>query len=131
MINLSDTFANSIASANSDETYPRPKKHFVPPPIIGTYYEYIDVNKDKELRKSITNFFYKKINKWISSYPDFTHLKSYSAKFKTKQGYNLVYNIIRKFTKENNINWFDLKDYYNIFKEYIKYNLLKFIKIYL
>jgi len=122
---------NIIITSNNNnvkETFPRPKKYYPPPPIIGTYYEYIDVNKDKRLRKSVTDFFYKKVNKWVSTYPEFSHLKPYSKKLKTDNGYELIYNMIRKFTKDNHINWFDLKDYYVTFKDYLKYNLLKYSK---
>ena len=47
----------------------RVRKYFPPPPVIGTLIEYIDVNKDKDLRKSVTTFFHKKIIKWITNYP--------------------------------------------------------------
>lgn len=125
MINIIPT-PNVIIDSN--EKYIRPKKYFPPPPIIGTYYEYIDVNKDKNLRKSVTQFFHKKVLKWISSYPEFSHLKQYQKKFDTQKGYELIYNMIRKFTKEYNVNWFDLKDYYPTFKDYLKFNLLKYAK---
>ena len=121
----------SIDNNPMNETFPRPKKYFPPPPIIGTYYEYIDVNKDKNLRKSVTDFFFKKVNKWISTYSDFKHLKQYSKKMNSDKGYMLVYNMIRKFTKDYNINWFDLKDYYVTFKDYLKFNLVQYIKEYL
>ena len=129
MINIIPT--NIVSVNDKDETFPRPKKYFPPPPIIGTYYEYIDVNKDENLRKSVTQFFHKKIIKWISSYPEFKHLKPYQKKFDTEKGYMLIYNIIRKFTKDYNINWFDLKDYYPTFKDYLKFNLLQYAKEYL
>ena len=33
--------------------------YFVPPPLIGTYYKYQDVNNDEKLRKKVTTTFKK------------------------------------------------------------------------
>ena len=122
--------SNSNNTVNNS-TPIRLRRYYPPPPIIGTYFEYIDVNKDENLRRSVTNFFHKKVIKWTSKYPEFSHLKKYSLKIKTDKGYGLIYNMIRKFTKEYNINWFDLKDYYVTFKDYLKFNLLQYSEEYL
>ena len=58
----------SIRNMDQNNLTPRIKKYYPPPPVIGTYFEYIDVNKDENLRKSVTTFFHKKVIKWSSSY---------------------------------------------------------------
>ena len=105
----------------------RIKKYYPPPPVIGTYFEYIDVNKDKNLRTQVTTFFHKKVIKWASSYSEFKILKKHINKLKSSEGYDLVYNLIRKFVKDYNINWYDLRDYYPTFKDYLKYQIPKYI----
>ena len=40
-----------------DETLPRPNKYFPPPPINGTYYEYIDVNGNTVTAAQLPNPF--------------------------------------------------------------------------
>jgi hypothetical protein len=118
----------SIRNMDQNNLTPRIKKYYPPPPVIGTYFEYIDVNKDENLRKSVTTFFHKKVIKWSSSYPEFSNLKKYIKKISSDTGYKLVYNLIRKFIKEYNINWYDLRDYYPTFKDYLKYHLINYIQ---
>lgn len=106
----------------------RVRKYFPPPPVIGTLIEYIDVNKDKDLRKSVTTFFHKKIIKWITNYPEFSHLKKYLKKIKSEEGYDLMYQLIRSFVKAYQINWYDLKDNYVVFKDFLKFKLAEYLK---
>jgi hypothetical protein len=76
--------------------------------FIETSYQYQNINIDKNLRKLVTDFFYKKIIKWKNLY-----------KCQIKIQYNDVYNILKKFIKNANINWYDLKDNYYIVKKYL------------
>ena len=118
-----------MANNNDQSNIPyRIKKYFVPPPVIGTYFEYIDVNKDEDLRKSVTEFFHKKIIKWVSSQSDFSHLKNYKKNIESSSGYNITYDLIRSFIKEYNINWYDLKEYYPTFKDYVRFYLTRYLK---
>tara|TARA_B100000524_G_scaffold322707_1_gene204221 strand:+ start:351 stop:692 length:342 start_codon:yes stop_codon:yes gene_type:complete len=105
----------------------RIKKFYPPPPIIGTYYEYIDVNKDKNLRKLVTTFFHKKVIKWTNQYSEFSHLKKHINKLKSSDGYSLIYNLIRKFVKDYNINWYDIRDNYPTFKDFLRIQIPKYI----
>ena len=104
------------------------KKIFPAPPIIGTYFEYIDVNKNEDLRKKVTAFFHKKVMKWTSSYKEFSHLKPYSKKINSNDGYTIIYNLIRYFCNYYNINWYDLKDHYIIFKDFLRVKLADYLK---
>tara|TARA_E500000178_G_C16951581_1_gene721543 strand:- start:931 stop:1272 length:342 start_codon:yes stop_codon:yes gene_type:complete len=112
---------------NQNNSEIRIKKYFPPPPLIGTYYEYIDVNQDKDLRKLVTDFFYKKVIKWVTNYPEFSHLKKHIKKLKSSEGYNLIYNLIKKFVKEYNLNWFDLRDNYPTFKDFLRFQIGNYI----
>ena len=111
---------------NNNSPY-RIKRYYPAPPIIGTYYEYTDVNNDDNLRKKVTSFFHKKVIKWASSYPKFSNLKKHIKKISSNDGYKIIYQLIRKFVKDYNINWYDLRDYYPTFKDYLRYHLIKHI----
>ena len=102
------------------------KNYFVPPPIISTLREGVDINKDPQLRKVVTNFYYKKIIKWMSKYEDFKHTKKNLKKMKSKDGYKITYNLLRKYVKNNNVNWYNLRELlYNSVKDYLRYELAK------
>lgn len=59
------------------------------------YYEkteaYQDINNDKHLQKSVTNYFYKKINKYVD-------IKK-----------NNIYESLIHVNKKYNINWYDMR----------------------
>jgi hypothetical protein len=109
------------------------RNYFIPPPIIGTVYKYQDVNKDKTLRKDITNFFRKKLFEWLDEdyYKD---IKSYfqvdgsqvkkldkqDKSFKDSKlikdhiyqhyySYKKVYKLLRAYVKKYDVNWWDLR----------------------
>ena len=101
----------------------RIRRYYPAPPIIGTYFEFIDVNKDERLRNQVSKFFHKKVIKWINNYPEFSHLKKIKSKIDNDQGYILIYSLIKKFVDETNINWYDLKQHYSVFKDYLRFKL--------
>ena len=109
---------------NTPQNEIRIKKYYPPPPVIGTLFQYTDVNNDVNLRRSVTTFFHKKTLKWAKSYPEFSNLKKHIKKLSSDEGYKAVYNLIRKFVKDYNINWYDLRDYYVTFKDYLRYHLV-------
>jgi len=99
------------------------KKIFPAPPIITTFYEYQDVNKDPNLRKLVTTFFYKKVIKWLTKYPEFKNSKKNLNLIKSPEGYKYIYKLLRKFVKRGNTNWYDLRDQYPLLKKYLQYKL--------
>ncbi len=111
----------------TNNTPNRIKKYFPPPPVIGTYFEFIDINKDENLRKKVTLFFQKKLIKWVSSYPEFSHLKSQKSKIESEKGYKVIYNLIRYFCKNYNVNWYDLRENYLLLKDFLRAKLKEFI----
>jgi len=100
-------------------------------PFINNYknlynyeYKYLNINKDPQLRKDVTDFFKKKIIKWINH--DF-EFKKYNNKIKlleSVEGTKIIYNLIRNFVKKYKVNWYDLrtKKYYFI-KDYFSKKL--------
>lgn len=105
------------------ETYPyqKPKvrRYWPVPPLIDSIYEYQDINKDINLRKDVTEFFHRKVLKWIDEYSDFTHLKTQKKYLQSNKGKMHIYNLLRHFIKKSGINWYDLRDNYTIIKEFL------------
>ena len=100
--------------------------YFVPPPIIPTLREKIDINKDKDLRKQVTDFFYRKSKKWMEDDNDFKKTKKNLSLIKSNEGYNIIYQLIRKFVKKYKVNWYDIRKYhYSLIKKYLKKKLSK------
>jgi len=92
------------------------KKYYPPPPIQDSIYEYQNLNKDPKLRNEVTNFFKKKVLKWINKYPEFEILKSKNI------NYDSIFKILRKIVKKKNLNWYELRSKSHKFKKYfLKY----------
>tara|TARA_B110000908_G_scaffold122496_1_gene143670 strand:- start:6294 stop:6671 length:378 start_codon:yes stop_codon:yes gene_type:complete len=98
-------------------------------PHIKSYYEYIDVNEDKNLQKNVTKFFYDELmNKWINDDNLFKKFKNKKL-LKTKEGIQLVYKILLKLVKRGNTKWWDLREpQYILTKDFMFYQLTKFFK---
>jgi hypothetical protein len=99
------------------------RRYWPVPPIIQSGYEYQDVNKDYKLRKDVTNFFQRKILKWINEYPEFKKYKSKETYLESNQGKMHIYRLLKYFIKRSGINWYDLRDNYSIIKEYLSEHL--------
>lgn len=100
-------------------------KYFIPPPIHTSIVEYQDINKDKNLRDIVTNYFLEKTIKWIKLDKKFNHLKDKIKSLETNKGYTIIYNLLRQYVKSNTSNWYDLKKNKNIIKDYLKYKIGK------
>jgi hypothetical protein len=116
-----------ITKPKEQETYPYQKpevrRYWPVPPLIDSVYEYQNVNKDINLRKDVTDFFHRKVLKWIEEYPEFSHLKSQKFYLQSDEGKMHIYNLLRHFIKKSGINWYDLRDNYSIIKEYLSEKL--------
>jgi hypothetical protein len=90
------------------------------PYTIPTPYQ--DVGDDPNLQSDVTNFFYKKVLKWIKEYPDFKHLKKHSTFLNSTKGKVYIYDMLRLFVKYSKANWYDLRSKinYNIIKNYLR-----------
>lgn len=109
---------SSTLQTNPDEK-PKYRRYWPVPPIINSVYEYQNVNTDVNLRKDVTNFFHKKIIKWIQSYPDFAEHKDKLEFIKSTDGKMHIYHLLRKFIHKTGINWYDLRDNYSVVKKYL------------
>jgi len=112
-----------VTKSKEKETYPyqKPKvrRYWPVPPLIDSIYEYQDINKDINLRKDVTEFFHRKVLKWIDEYSDFSHLKTQKKYLQSNEGKMHIYNLLRHFIKKSGINWYDLRDNYTIIKEFL------------
>ena len=102
---------------------PEFRRYWPVPPVIESVFEYQNVNADLHLRKEVTEFFHKKVIKWINNYPEFSKHKSKLTSINSIDGQMHIYNLLRKFIKKSGINWYDLRDNYSIIKEYLNANL--------
>lgn len=99
------------------------KKYYPVPPIMPLGYQYQNINHDLTLRKNVTDFFHTKIIKWITNYSEFSNYKNKLDYLNTVDGKIHLYNVLRKFVKRSNINWYDLRDNYDIVKSYLQKKL--------
>jgi len=81
-------------------------------PIIQTQNRYQNLNKNINLRKSITLFFYKKANKWKTKYKINIDFNNHD-----------IYKILKYIFKKYNTNWYDYEYIYLLIKKYILKNL--------
>ena len=84
--------------------------------------QYQDVGDDPNLQSDVTDFFYKKVLKWIKEQPDFKHLKKHLTFLNGTKGKVYIYDMLRLFVKYSKANWYDLRDdiNYAIIKKYLK-----------
>lgn len=100
----------------------RLKRYYpVPLSLPGTI-EYQDVGKDMNLRKEISIYYLEKTIEWIDKDKK---LKKYSKLLNSKDGLEVIYNLLRVYVKNGKANWYDLRDPNNapVIKEYLKYKL--------
>jgi hypothetical protein len=109
---------NKISNDNKIRTY------FIPPAFTERVYEYQNINKDKRLRFDMTQFYYNKIIKWITNQEFFSKYKKLLPFLKTDKGFKYVYILLRIFIKRTHLNWYDLKDNYDVVKDFFQRKLI-------
>lgn len=116
--------ANLANSANSAIQYGKPRiTQYLHAPLVNRIgYEYQDVNKNIELRTDVTNFYYNKVLKRMNT-SEFENIKTQKTYLESSKGKKLVYNLLRKFIKKSEINWYDLRSNEDIVKKYLIQNL--------
>jgi hypothetical protein len=93
------------------------------PTVLNADINYLDVNKDVNLRKDVTKFFKNKIIKWIEEDANFKYHQSKLSFFKSTEGEKHIYNLLRKYIKKSNLNWYELRTNLYTLKEYFNKKL--------
>jgi hypothetical protein len=109
----------------STQPYEKPKerRYWPVPTMMPSVFEYQDVNKDLRLRKDVTQFFHRKVIKWIDTEDSCKHLKQQKTFLESVDGQMHIYQTLRKFVKKSGINWYDLRDNYPLIKQYLCHKL--------
>jgi hypothetical protein len=81
-------------------------------------YKSTDVNKDITLRKKVIKYYRNHLIKWIKN-----ENIDISESIKTDYGITKIYSLLKEYVKENNVNWYDLRDHHNDIKKFIKNEL--------
>ena len=77
------------------------KYDFIPPPT--TKY-------DGEIDVEETNYFLDKILKSIENDSDFSKIKKFTKKLKSKDGFKIIFNILKQYMKLKQITWYDIRE---------------------
>ena len=78
-----------------------------------------DLNKDITLKKKVVKYYRNHLIKWIKN--DNIDM---SDSIKTESGVQTVYNLLKQFVKDNNVNWYDLRNHHSDIKTFIKRKIL-------
>ena len=115
----------SLSNKNKDsDENKEPNKNSIPKvymsaPILPSYYEYQDINKDAKLRIDVINFFFYRLLNWVKHDSLFSKYKKYELSLDNKKTKRKLYKILRKFVKKSNINWYEIRSNYSYFKDYL------------
>lgn len=93
--------------------------YVVRPPL-----NYYDVNKNEGLRHEVTKYFLKKLLKDISNSNN-RKLNAYLDVIEGEDGYIVVYNLLRLYTKKYKTNWYDLKSLSSDVRRYLAKKLIE------
>jgi hypothetical protein len=95
---------------------PGVSNYLIPPPT--TKY-------DNEIDADETNYFLDKILKSIENDSDFSKIKKFTKKLKSKDGFKIIFNILKQYMKLKQITWYDIRDKAYDIKYFIRDKLLK------
>ena len=106
----------------------RLKRYYPVPAFLPGTIEYQDVGKNMNLRNEITNYYLEKTINWMETDKNFRNVKKYLKHIKSKDGFQIIYNLLRLYVKNGRANWYDLRDPNNshVIKEYLKYKLAEY-----
>ncbi len=99
--------------------------YYPPPAYIPSYYQYQNVNADKDLQYKVTIFFLDETIDWLENDKTFKSVKKYLKYIKSDQGYEIIHKLLRLMVRNGSTNWYDLKLQYDLVKDFIKYKLNK------
>jgi hypothetical protein len=90
-----------------------------------TTYSYQDVNADKKLQYSITDYFLEKTIDWMKHDKSYKKVKKFLRYLTGPDGEEIMHKILRLFVRKGETNWYDLKIQKSLVKNYIKHRLAK------
>ena len=79
------------------------------PTFVRKINRYQDVNVDPKLREKVTLHFKDVYIDYLKNKSNNKKAKSYLSEITGKKGYNIVYNLLKLYTRKNKSNWYDLK----------------------
>ena len=88
-------------------------------PVVPSVIQYQNLNADTTLRTDVTKFFNRKVIKHITKHSDLNHLEKELPFLKSSDGWKFIYKLLRRFVKNTQINWYDLRDNYRTVRDYI------------
>lgn len=88
-------------------------------PVVPSVIQYQNLNADITLRTDVTKFFNRKVIKHITKHSDLNHLEKELPFLKSSDGWKFIYKLLRRFVKNTQINWYDLRDNYRTVRDYI------------
>ena len=92
------------------------------PSMLSTQYEYVNVNKDPNLRKKMVKYYLTKIDEWMESDKNW---KSVKVKTESNDFIKKLYKLLRKYVKKSDAEWYDLIDNRSVVKDYLRYRIGK------
>jgi len=106
----------------------RLRRYYPVPLQLPSTIEYQDVGKNMNLRKEISKYYLENIINWITNDKKFNSLKKHLKLLKSKDGLEVIYNLLRVYVKNGKANWYDLRDPNNapVVKEYLNYKLKEY-----
>ena len=122
-INQNKQITTNQVTKNQVNGIPDTRRFWPVPPMNGSVFQYQNVNKDVNLRKQVTKFFYDKVIKWINKDEAYSKHKDKLVSLQSIDGQIRIYQLLRQFIKKSHVNWYDLKDNYSIVKDYLNRKL--------
>lgn len=128
------TLINPINTTNPNNPIPEFKRFWPNPnnPLnlynpailnINPVYEYQNINKDVNLRKDVTEYYYNELMKWISTDKQFSKFKSMLSDKHSVDNKMKLYHLLRRLVKKTSHNWYDLRNKYQLVREYLLHKL--------
>lgn len=113
------TQSTSNVQTTTNNFIPEVRRVWPVPIINNSVYEYQNINKDVNLRKDVTEYYYNELSKWASTDRKYSYLNSFMNSKNVIDNKMKVYHLLRKLVKKTSLNWYDLRDRYSIVKEYL------------
>jgi hypothetical protein len=89
------------------------------PGYIPSYHKYQNLNADRELQETVTNFYLDETIEWLTHEKSFRSAKKHLKAIKGTNGYDIIRSILKLYIRKTGANWYDLKRDYASVKDYL------------